>query len=123
MSIYCYSTNLDLCKIKSDDVFNINISDIEIRIKIDRILGTAVIVTFSLGNFKQQLIVSIKNVKLQVVIINNILYFLLKDKPIILSEINPTTLNIKSNLNFVPDECPITELLLSLDPNINIIPL
>lgn len=114
----CYSTKLNLYEVHINDIFIIDISNIEITIKINKILENAVILTF----INQKLIISVKRVKLQIVVINNILYFLLENKPIFISQINSDIFDIKSNLEFIPDECLIIDVLLLINPKSSIIP-
>lgn len=54
---------------------------------------------------------------------NNVLYFILDNKAILLSKFKSENFNIKSGLNFIPDECSIVDVLLLLNPDSKIPPL
>jgi len=120
--VKCYSTKLNLSKVRTNDIFDIDVSNVKISIKIDKILGYAVILTCSLDDFNQKLIISIKTVILQVVIINNILYFLLENKPVLFSENISDTIDIKSSLEFISDVCNDVNVLLLLNPKTKVVP-
>jgi hypothetical protein len=115
----CYSTRLDLSELGTNTIC---ISDVMVTIKVDWIFDMSTMLVLSLHDCNHHLLVAVNKPKFHIVIINNILYFLLENKPVLITEVTSPNFSIESNLKFVPDEYDNKDTLCLINPKSKNIP-